>query len=121
MHIDVHAEVYIHLDSSYSLPSTFPDPAWTSMVAKLRVISTIAPDCYDKHRELEDAQLTHGKRPFPDWHKKCFFSVLAKCGEFQRERGISTHQVETIRAKKAGASFQSIAKDLIRKRLESIL
>jgi hypothetical protein len=110
-----------HLECAYSFPCSFQNPTWTSMAAKLRVISTLAQDCYQKRKDLENAQIELGRRPFPEWHRKCFFCILARCGEYLKSHGITVRQVESTRAQTGkNVSFQRTAETLIRKRLEKV-
>lgn len=105
-----------HLESDYSFPCGFQHPACTSKAAKLRVIATIAQDCYSKKKELDDAQLICGRRPFPSWHHKCHFAVLARCGETLREHGINCNSVEKACGKAVRSTFQAVAESLITSR-----
>ena len=107
-----------HLKSAFSFPCAFKDPTWTSLAAKLRITATIAQDCYSKKRELGDMLITYGRRPFPKWHSKCYFCVLARAGEFLIGRGIHVAQVNASRDNSNGESFQGAAERLIRNKLQ---
>lgn len=107
-----------HLHSSYSFVCSFQDPRWTSLAAKLRVIATMAQDCDQKRRVFEATQIEYGRRPFPEWHKNCFYCVLARSGDLLKQHGITANQVEARRSRSdKNCSFQSAAEVLISEKL----
>ena len=108
----------IHLADCYAFPCSFQDPAMTAMASKLRVIATIAPDCFQRSKALEMLQIEHGRRPFPTWHRRCFFSVLARCGDHLKKYGVTVEVVENSQRQSALASFQHISETIIRKKLQ---
>ena len=67
-----------NLASSYFFRAQLVDPRWTALAAKLRVAHTIAPDAEMKHAQLQQLQAQNGGGPFPEWHAKCYVSVLAR-------------------------------------------
>ena len=108
----------VHLADCYAFPCSFQDPAMTAMAAKLRIIATIAPDCFQRSTALEMLHIEHRKRSFPTWHRNCFFSVLARCGDHLKAYGVTVEVVENSRGQRAQASFQHLAEEIIRKRAQ---
>ena len=106
-----------HLEKFYSFPGSFPDPQWLSLACKLRVISEVASDCKQKADELEKAHVTFRCRPFPEWHKRCYFNILANCAAKLSHVGITALSVaRKVEELEHARSFQSVAVDLITER-----
>ena len=105
-----------NLQTAYMFPAEFVDPRWTSLAAKMRVMHTVAPDYADKSREMEVAPVTYGRRPFPQWHSRCYFTVLAKASEHLRSHGVTIEKVLALQSHpdKIKVSFQHIAEKLIK-------
>ena len=82
-----------NLASEFSFKSEFPDPRWTALAAKLRVIHKVAPDCKRFKDELMYCQLECGRKPFPAWNDRCRFSVLASAEEKLSAKGILRRQI----------------------------
>ena len=99
---------------AYGFPIEFPDPRWTAMAAKLRVVHQIASDCEQKHKDIQILPLEMGRRPFPSWHRRCYFSVLAEALSLCRDRGITLKRIAATEASCDRArSFQNIAEEAI--------
>ena len=107
-----------NLASEFSFKGEFPDPRWTALAAKLRVIHTVAPDCKKFKDELLHCQLECGRRPFPAWHDKCFFSVLSNAEEKLAAKGVNRREIsKRLKSEPEGSqmSFQRLAESQIRK------
>ena len=104
---------------AYHFPAEFADPRWTGMAAKLRVISSIAEDCKLRAQELDLLCLECGRRPFPEWHRRCYFVVLARTQQCLRERGITKEIVRDMISNDSAASFQHTAEILIKKAFDA--
>ena len=100
--------------TSFGFPCEFSDPRWTALAAKLRVVYTVATDCQQRRKEIEVLPLEMGRRPFPSWHRKCYFSVLAEAVDHCRLRGVTTQQIAKESASNQDAlGFQSLAEQMI--------
>jgi hypothetical protein len=83
----------VNLKQSFSFPRAFRDPRWTGMAAKLRTIEYVAPDLKERERELEEAQLSHFRRPCGSWHRRSYFSILGNVKRTAAQRGIDRTSV----------------------------
>ena len=65
---------------------------------------------------MEVAPVTYGRRPFPQWHSRCYFTVLAKASEHLRSHGVTIEKVLALQSQpdKIKVSFQHIAEKLIK-------
>ena len=124
----------VHLSSSFSFPLNFLRLENLSMACKMRVAYTVAKDCVGQMKKLEETLITYGRRPFPSWHRMCFFCTLGRqllqieslgiSAEYKRPvRGSSTpqRQFDQARAmslieKKTGAPYYCEAR--IRQKLQ---
>ena len=103
-----------NLTGAYGFPMQFPDPRWTSMAAKLRVVSAVASDCRERRRELEYLPLEVGRRPFPSWYARSYFKVLADTLDKAEQAGISLRFIaKEVATSKSKPSFQGVAERLI--------
>ena len=91
---------------------SFPDPRWTSLAAKMRVIRFVAQDCQARAQELVSLQGEYWQRPHGTWHYKCYFTILAAACEDLRKNGIS-NEVVAVHLRGKSMSFQAAAEGLI--------
>ena len=109
-----------NLEAAYEFAGEFPDPRWTALASKLRVVYTMARDCSRFRHELLQCQMECGRRPFPAWHDRCYFCVLAKAEAELSSKGVDWRVVSSRLKAEGGRrrlSFQRCAEQLIRKTL----
>eukprot|EP00973_Karenia_brevis_P048585 6745357-Karenia_brevis.AAC.1 len=87
-----HADI-CNLSRAYCFQKEIPDPRWTALAAKLRVIHTVATDCLQRSTELQQLQQRCTRRPFPSWHQRCFFVILAHAQKKLADRGITRQMI----------------------------
>ena len=108
-----------HLKRSYHFPLEFSSLVSLSLACKARVLGTIARDSSSKAKQLQEALITHGRRPFPMWHRQCFFSVLARSECVLQEHGITPPAILRQTGRKGNLSFHSGALQLITQKCEA--
>ena len=107
-----------NLETECHFKGEFPDPRWTALAAKLRVINTLAKDAKRFRDELLHLQVENGRRPFPAWHRRCLFGLLASAEAELAEEGITQQEVAKrlrVVPRSASVSFQRCAEQMIRK------
>ena len=57
--------------------------------------------------------LDYGRRPFPQWHLRCYFTVLADTQKHLRDHNITVERVMRESGER-GVSFQSVAEKLVK-------
>ena len=102
-----------NLQKAYHLPFSFADPQWTALAAKLRVVETIAPDCHDRVRELENVHANQFQRPFKMWHYRSYFATLANAENECKMKGITRIRVRSMVKTTSKLGFQKVAEDAI--------
>ena len=101
-------------------PPPSPQSSYPTLVGFIGIIYVsimrmkIASDCEQKHKDIQILPLEMGRRPFPSWHRRCYFSVLAEALSLCRDRGITLKRIAAIEASCDRArSFQNIAEEAI--------
>ena len=80
------------------------------MAAKLRVVQTVALDCFEHRRELEYLPIEVGRRPFPTWYARSYFKTLADAVDLAKSRGVTLQSISNEQANsKRQLSFQNVA------------
>lgn len=107
-----------NLESAYKFRGEFRDPRWTALASKLRVVETVAKDCKQRRDELLQLQTDHIRRPFPLWHKRCYYAVLADTEDELASKGVTRERVRRkiwCEDRNERKSFQWHAETLIRR------
>ena len=91
------------------------------LAAMVRVVHTIAPDCHDMARELEELRIRIRVRPFGNWHGQSFFESLASADSYLREHGIKRHRVLLNLQQRSlpATAFQKVAEENILQKLQT--